>query len=150
MSVGSSYWQKGKKHSVVRVEKHPDFTFQEFRNDVAILKVSPRIQFKKGRVTPICLPPKNLEIFGSGTIAGWGLTANENSLPNDYLLRVNIEILEDSHCLSKYPNYSLNQMICAGRLQGGEFEKRAQFRFFCASKSLFVSSLQRKRLLSGR
>ena len=110
VTVGSSYWQKGKRHSVVRVEKHPEFTFQEFRNDVAVLKVSPPIQFKRGRITPICLPPKNLEIYGSGTIAGWGLTANELSTPNDFLLRVNIEILDDAHCLSKYPNYNPNQI----------------------------------------
>lgn len=119
VGIGSSFWQKGQKHKVDKIFKHVGFSFNEFRSDVALLKLSTPIALKKGRITPICLPPKNSEVLGAGTIAGWGITANENTKPSEALMRVNVEILEDKVCALQYPNYNHNEMICAGKLAGG-------------------------------
>lgn len=119
VTSGSSFWRKGQVHQVVRAAPHPEFSALEFKNDVAILKVSPPFDLKKGRVKPICLPPKDAEAYGAATIAGWGVTSRTGAGPaSEFIMRANIELLNDSICQSRYANYNSNQMICAGKLTG--------------------------------
>lgn len=120
ISVGSSFWKKGKKHRSVKIIRHPEFTYKSFFKDIALIKVEPEIQLQKGRTVPICLPPPNTEITGTATIAGWGLVDNDSSQPNDFLMRVNVNLLRPDICQARYQNWVSKVMICAGHVEGGK------------------------------
>ena len=118
IGVGSSSWRDGRIYEVVKTVKHDSFAFETFENDVAIMKVSPKIELKKDVTVPICLPPVAHPIIGSATIAGWGKVNNQLTTTSKDLMMANIDILDHSYCKQAYSNYNDQKMLCAGTVLG--------------------------------
>lgn len=105
-------------YDVVKVIRHDGFRFENFEDDMALMKVHPRIQLKKGVTVPICLPGEKDDIVGAATIAGWGKTSNELEVTSNRLMAANIDILDHSLCRDSYSNYNPKKMLCAGKESG--------------------------------
>lgn len=104
--------------NVIAILRHSNYSKENLRNNIALLKISPPIDLDNERnqfVVPICLPPKkSLKVIGNCTTSGWNIASSNNENPNEFLKRADVEILKDSICMNKYKNYHSNLMICAG------------------------------------
>lgn len=103
---------------MVEVIKHQGFKFTNFEDDLAIMKVRPKIELKKDVTVPICLPGETDAVVGNGTIAGWGKTRNDMKTTSNHLMMANIGIMEDSFCKDAYSNFNSKKMLCAGTESG--------------------------------
>lgn len=114
--------QHGRRHVVIQEIIPGDFNFETFYDDIALLKVSPPIDFTmghggQGAAWPICLHDEE-QIAGSAIIAGWGDVHKGDESGDDDLMYIKINILSDNLCL-KYANiFRSNVMLCAGYTSG--------------------------------
>ena len=69
---GSSNVNRGQPHSVTMTITHPHYNNRTFRNDLALLVISPRIDFEHSANKPISLFIGNLPPNSHGIISGWG------------------------------------------------------------------------------
>ncbi|XP_058489035.1 mannan-binding lectin serine protease 1 isoform X2 [Solea solea] len=131
--------------SVDEVILHPDFQPNNYNNDIALLRLSKRVEFNN--VTrPVCLPsPDNKPDHSSpppnslGVVAGWGianLNASSSSLTSnptlmadpgvtsDLLQYVKLPVVSQDECRASYASRSISynitdNMFCAGFFEGG-------------------------------
>ena len=76
---------------------HPEYTDEPSeKNDVALIKLSLRIDFIENEISPICLPhnrfrdiPRNDKKSFRAFVAGWGMTASEESSGSKYSCTTN-------------------------------------------------------------
>lgn len=75
------FLERGAKRKVV----HPHYNFFTYENDLALVQLDEPIDFQP-HISPICLPPDNIELVGrNATVTGWGRlsegkTANQQKL----------------------------------------------------------------------
>ncbi|WP_326688954.1 MULTISPECIES: serine protease [unclassified Streptomyces] len=105
--VGDHDRTKGAEAKVTKVIAHPDFSYEPFRNDVAVMKLDHPVDAK-----PIKLATESAPA-GTGTrILGWGMTCEDGSecpKPPIQLQELDTNIVPDGRCSE---NYNADDELC--------------------------------------
>ena len=70
------------QRSVQSIITHPDYYYEPFANDIALMKLSEQVTFTE-YIKPVCLP-SNMSTFHNGTTCwatGWGAVGYGGSIP---------------------------------------------------------------------
>ncbi|XP_076171824.1 trypsin-1-like [Ptiloglossa arizonensis] len=97
-----------------------DFSFLNFDNDIALLRLNERVPLSD-TIRPICLPSvRDNQYIGTKAIAsGWG-TLHEDGKPSCLLQEVEVPVmsLQDCRNTSYSPRMISDNMMCAGYAHG--------------------------------
>ncbi|XP_055591289.1 CLIP domain-containing serine protease B4-like [Uranotaenia lowii] len=104
---------------------HPDYTSDDYHNDIALIKLERPVQFTDF-ISPVCLPlAENLRSFEEATkkffVIGWGATERGHQAPgifgSQYKLAVEVPGVSMDTCQKEYPKMIESEM-CAGGQRG--------------------------------
>jgi len=103
--------------NVERIINHPNYNRISLNNDIALLKLTNKINFKvHPHIRPICLPAYGSNKDYSGyiaTVTGWG-TTSYGGRTSEYLKEVDLRVLANREC--RWWDWSLrsitDQMMC--------------------------------------
>ncbi|XP_076590722.1 mannan-binding lectin serine protease 1 isoform X3 [Chaetodon auriga] len=133
--------------SVEEIFLHPNFQPDNYNNDIALLKLTERVEFNEV-IRPVCLPPPHSKDDppaplpnSLGVVAGWGisnLNASSSSsssgnpptltsdlgTTSDLLQYVKLPVVSQDECQASYASRSVSynitdNMFCAGFFEGG-------------------------------
>ena len=117
LRAGSSFSSFGGiKVGIAYKTEHPQFQQYNFDFDFTLLKFERPLSFDRN-IQAVKLPRENEWLFG-GTkcvISGYGIT--ESNKVSDILKSVEVQIVSDEKCKSKYSKIKFpltNRMMCAG------------------------------------
>eukprot|EP00096_Caligus_rogercresseyi_P006964 TRINITY_DN240_c0_g1_i14.p1 TRINITY_DN240_c0_g1~~TRINITY_DN240_c0_g1_i14.p1 ORF type:complete len:441 (-),score=97.98 TRINITY_DN240_c0_g1_i14:933-2255(-) len=117
----------GRTYGASRIKVHPYFKFtpQADRFDVAVIRLNRRVDYAP-HISPICLPPKNMEM-GSfhGWASGWGALEPGSRLRPKTLQVVDVPMIANRECEKWHRRKGINviiydEMVCAGYFKGGK------------------------------
>ncbi|KYN35464.1 Transmembrane protease serine 9, partial [Trachymyrmex septentrionalis] len=97
-----------------------DFSFLNFENDIALLRLNERVPLSD-TIRPICLPTmlENEYVEAKAIVSGWG-TLKEDGKPSCLLQEVEVPVMSLQAC--RNTSYSARMisenMLCAGYLEG--------------------------------
>ena len=99
---------------VVEIFKHPNFQMDEFRNDIAVLKIAPDFTFDLPNIQPISMETnKNLTEGTLCSVHGWGTVLFEYPLYPDILQTVDLNISNFDQCNKTYEGVvDSNTQVC--------------------------------------
>lgn len=106
----------GVENSIV----HPGYNFPAQYNDIALVKLSEKVQFND-YIAPICLQVTRYLPNSNFIATGWGIT--EFGSQSDTLLKVDLEYFPNNECQNNYNNVQVEYLprgildesqICAG------------------------------------
>ncbi|KAM3616834.1 uncharacterized protein V6R79_024178 [Siganus canaliculatus] len=136
--------QQATSRSVDQVLLHPDFQPNNYNNDIALLRLTERVEFTQ-LIHPVCLPPPHRQDEppaplpnSLGVVAGWGISNHNASssprsppsltsdlgLTSDLLQYVKLPVVPQDECQASYASRSISynisdNMFCAGFFEGG-------------------------------
>jgi len=108
-----------KTYAVKRVIPHPSYNSQKIQNDISLLELTTSTEPWNEYILPACFPSANQDFQGKTcTATGWGATFSGGSVTR-YQYEVNMPVLTDTACRTKYGGGSQNMLnsatqICAG------------------------------------
>ncbi|XP_045132702.1 trypsin-1-like [Portunus trituberculatus] len=100
---------------------HPGWDNDTYENDIALLKLSEKLELDGKTVAPISLPTPLTKSTGECVVAGWGRISNENCTCSDVLRKVRLPIVSDEECRETYATINkeiFDSNICAGYKEG--------------------------------
>lgn len=113
-----------KDYNIDKIISHPQYKYPEKYNDIALMSTTIKVAFSKF-IRPACLNTKTHIAQNIAVATGWGQI--EFSGPNsDRLLKVNLNIYNNSECSRVYANDDkisrgiVKTMLCAGDNKGGK------------------------------
>lgn len=106
---------------VVQMLIHPKFSSFSYKNDIALLRLSRPAKIND-MVYPIRLPTKAQKKTSfkktKPVTAGWGRDGNNEIIPGQQLLAVNLTVISNFDCWFKYPAYIGDKNICTSSGKG--------------------------------
>ncbi|XP_055908206.1 trypsin zeta-like [Eupeodes corollae] len=110
--------------SIVPVKKiiyHEDYQKNvRYENDIAILVLEIELVLNDYDIKTIKMTEKRPSQNEISQITGWG-TTTQGGYPSDFLLEVDVPIVSNADCESRYGIGRINQsMLCAGAVKGGK------------------------------
>ncbi|KAL4924300.1 S1 family serine peptidase [Aspergillus undulatus] len=124
--VGSSMHNAGGTVSgVANITQHPGFAFENFKNDIAVLKLDSSLQFGLGEAVATVKLPSSANPPATGTkcsVVGWGVTTPDGTTLSPNPNVVNVDITDHGRCEEQYAKLREvdDNMICAGTAEGGK------------------------------
>ncbi|XP_063594714.1 trypsin II-P29-like isoform X2 [Penaeus indicus] len=108
------------RRSVERVVVHPSYSSETLDNDIALMKLSQKVDFATG-IKPVCLPSASADFTGqNATTAGWGLLFSGANTQPEIAMEVTVPIRTPDECSAAYPGSITANMLCAGLVEGGK------------------------------
>lgn len=107
--VGDQDRTKGAKAKITKVVAHPHFSYEPFRNDVAVMKLDHPVDAK-----PIKLAATSGPTGTNTRILGWGMTCEDgNDCPHPpiTLQELDTKLAPDAQCSE---NYNADNELCTG------------------------------------
>ncbi|KAL9893732.1 serine protease grass-like isoform 1-T1 [Glossina fuscipes fuscipes] len=105
---------------VERIIIHPKYTVRSTSNDVALVKLDRKVEFK-AHIKPICLPAtqRSMEVNINEKIfvAGWGAT--EAGSQSSLLLKAFVQRYNHSVCGNAFKIVLSEKQLCAGDIENG-------------------------------
>ncbi|XP_058790458.1 CLIP domain-containing serine protease B4-like [Phymastichus coffea] len=111
------------KHEDFKIDEvypHPDYSNENYHNDIAIIRLKGSIDFKRTHIRPICLPIDKAEVLPmQGIVTGWGSLGDDS--PNSRVLqKVTLPIVSLEKCQILYSDVIKigYKQFCAGGYRG--------------------------------
>jgi len=104
--VGSNNFKGGKRIKIKRVILHPQFEYDSYDNDIALLELAESAASSKTATIPLATPQNESAVAGVGKkviAAGWGETETKD-LPQD-LRHVEMDVLDPAMCNANIIKY---------------------------------------------
>ncbi|NWY53491.1 CTRL protease, partial [Chionis minor] len=101
--------------TVSRAITNPNWNSYTLNNDITLLKLSSPARLG-ARVSPVCLPPANLELPANlrCVTTGWGRISTSSQAPAQRLQQVALPLISPSQCKQYWGNRITSSMLCAG------------------------------------
>ncbi|CAG2115125.1 unnamed protein product [Medioppia subpectinata] len=116
---------KTPNYSVDKIKLHEDWNRKTQANDIAVIKLKEKIEFKTNEkkqyeINSVCLPEKGLDVVGTATLSGFGQTG-ATAAQAEYLQKLDVPIYNHGQCGVNYRKFvKINEFkICAGG-KGGQ------------------------------
>jgi secreted trypsin-like serine protease len=118
---GTSSIACGERVKVTKIEVNPSWNPQTHDFDIALLEVEKNLSGLAITGLTSASEPAHLRANSTITVSGWGALAFGNSLGTAQLQEVSIPFVSRETCNrpSSYDGKVTENMICAGRVQGG-------------------------------
>ncbi|XP_077290905.1 venom protease-like isoform X1 [Arctopsyche grandis] len=97
--------QEGFIYEIVDKKKHPGYSSQSKRNDIALLKINSTVTYSNA-ILPACIHVGNQVNASRAMAIGWGMT--ENGTKSDVLIKVALDLFTNRVCRKKYPGTFFN------------------------------------------
>ncbi|XP_063034883.1 cathepsin G-like [Melospiza melodia melodia] len=103
---------------------HPEYSREDGKNDIALLKLKPRARINK-IVQFISIPRRNERVRPGAlcTVSGWGMTSTDGD-ESDVLREVELKVQNETRCQKFSRKYQRRSMICVG----DENSKKASYK----------------------
>ncbi|XP_032083826.1 trypsin-like [Thamnophis elegans] len=97
---------------------HPEYNRRTLNNDIMLIKLLTPVTLND-KVKVMDLSTTCPETGTKCSISGWGTTSSPQPKYPDVLHCANVTIIDHNVCRSIYPNYFSENMVCAGKMEGG-------------------------------